>query len=248
MLATTPRPTAAKPRLSWQTSWQAEPADSGVTLLSRYVEQLATDGTTAERSIAFTGQSLPIFDGGDARLLSYDGTTRFDVGTLVFEPQPAGQHRVLLRMPNNTTYEALPTRTSAGATARRGAARRTLNSGGTTGRVELVQFFKAVQPRQRTTYYAVYGEDGLVGADGTKQTLTHLINLNTRRIVSLPYKFISIWNGDDMNSGFVLVEPLKADGKPQVGTVLGIPIDRLKESFGGAVADPSTWAVLNGTI
>ncbi|MBK9070057.1 MAG: hypothetical protein IPL79_03485 [Myxococcales bacterium] len=245
LVATAPRLAVTSKRVAWQTGWQAAPTDSGVTMLRRQSEQLATDGTTTARNIVFTGQTSRVSrSGGGAPTYDFG---RLDIGSLVFEPQAAGQHRVLLRMPDDATFEALPTRTSAGATARGSAARRTVNYTGGSARIELVQFFKAAQPgAKRTTYFAAYGEDGLVGADGTKQALTHLINITTRRIVSLPYKFISIWNGTGSSNGYVMVEPLKADGKPDIGKVLGIPIDLLKKDFAGTVASPAKWTVLAG--
>ena len=111
------------------------------------------------------------------------------------------------------------------------------------GRLEVVQFFKATHKRAPASYYAVYGEEDLQAADGSRQTLTHLIDLASRQVMSVPYNFISVWNGFSEASSYVLVEPLKADGTPQIGKVLGIPIHLLKQDFTGTLADPSTWVL-----
>ncbi|MBK9070056.1 MAG: hypothetical protein IPL79_03480 [Myxococcales bacterium] len=234
---TTARP-VVKSQAVWETSWEAPLGKTGVTLLAKQSEQTKGDGTTRAKNVAFTGLTLP-----------RQAVNNVPIGSLVFEPQAGGQHRVLLRTPSDRTFEVLPTRKSSGATGPRSrvADSRIVNRNGTWGRIELVQFFKAEQRGQRTSLYAAYGEDNLVAAPGPKQTLTHIINITTRRVMSIPYSFISIWNGNGTRDAYVLVEPLKANGKPDVGKVLGIPVHLLKQDFAGTLADPSKWVAKVGS-
>ena len=238
--ATMARPSVGKPRVAWQTSWETPATRSGVTKVSRQSEKLRATGGTTAQNIAFTGLTSSGKWGNDKT-----------VGTLVFEPKPQGKHRLLLRLPNNNTLEVLPTRKSSGAagTTTRGTNNRIrlINPGGMMGRIELVQFFKAAQTGKRNSYYAAYGEENLAGAGRTKQILTHIVNITTKRVMSIPYNFISVWNGTTTNDAYVLVEPLTAKGKPDVGKVLGIPIHLLKNDFAGTLADPSKWIVKVGT-
>ena len=244
LAATTPRLRTTKTRVSWQTTWQMEEELGGVILLKREVEPLAPGSAPAGKNVAFTGRTYRTIGQDGAKI--YNKSESLDVGTLVFEPLPNGQHRVLLRLAADETLEVLPARKSAGATGRPGRlrSRREIQPNNTMGRLEVVQFFKATQKRTPTTYYAVYGEEDLEAADGSRQTLTHLIDLASRQVVSVPYNFISVWNGFPVDSSYVLVEPLKADGTPQIGKVLGIPIHLLKQDFTGTLADPSTWVLI----
>ncbi len=235
LAATTPKRQILSSQLLWATSWLAAPSKMGVIKLARTTEAVKTRGATALANAAFTGQVLPI----------QNGQAAIDVATLVFEPLTRGEHRVLLRMPTNETFEVLPARKSLGSSAEgaRGAQYRELTKGW-EGYVKLVEFFKTVRRGQPTRHFAAYGEEGLQRNDGGASIQTHIVDITNREVMSIPYNFLSVWNGSRYNNAYVLVEPLAADGTPRVGKVLGIPLYLLQLDFAGTLADPSKWRVM----